>query len=154
MENKSCSIQLEESPNADDVQAVNEGLAAYNRRFAPADGYQPLTIFLRAPDGKLVGGLLGQTYWGWLHVDILWLDDSAQHQGFGSRILALAEAEALRRGCRHAHLDTLSFQALDFYRKLGYAVYGVLDDLPPGHQRYFLQKQLVPAGAAGPEALG
>jgi GNAT superfamily N-acetyltransferase len=138
------SIQLEESPKGEDVQAVHEGLAEYNRRFAGSEGYQALTIFLRTPDGKLAGGLLGQTYWGWLHVDILWLDDSVHRQGYGSRMLALAEDEAMRRGCRHAHLDTLSFQALDFYLKLGYAVYGVLDDLPQGYKRYFLQKQLGP----------
>ncbi len=146
MSNPAYSMQLEDSPKAEDVQAVNEGLAAYNRRFAPGDGYQALTIFLRAQDGRLVGGLLGQTYWGWLHVDILWLDDSVQRMGYGSRMLATAEGEAVRRGCRHAHLDTLSFQALDFYLKLGYAVYGVLDDLPPGCQRYFLQKQLALEG--------
>jgi len=134
--NPAYSIQLEDAPKMEDVQAVNEGLAAYNRRFAPGDGYQALTIFLRATDGKLVGGLLGQTYWGWLHLDILWLDDSVHRLGYGSRMLAAAEA--VRRGCRHARLDTLSFQALDFYLKLGYSVYGVLDDLPPGHQRYFL----------------
>jgi GNAT superfamily N-acetyltransferase len=89
-----------------------------------------------------VGGLLGGTYWGWLQVDMLWLDDSVQRTGYGSRMLAMAEGEAVRRGRRHAHLDTLSFQALDFYLKFGYAVYGVPNDLPPGHQRYFLQKQL------------
>ncbi len=48
MGNQSCSIQVEETPNAEDLQAVNEGLAAYNRRFAPGDGFQALTIFLHA----------------------------------------------------------------------------------------------------------
>jgi hypothetical protein len=29
--------------------------------------------------------------------------------------------------------------------KHGYTVFGVLDDLPPGHQRFFLRKDLAPA---------
>ena len=50
--------------------------------------------------------------------------------------------EPLRRGCRHAHLDTFTFQALGFYEKHGYSVWGALDDLPPGFTRYFLRKDL------------
>ncbi len=41
----------------------------------------------------------------------------------------------------------MSFQALPFYQKLGYTVFGQLDDLPIGHQMYFLQKALVERGA-------
>ena len=49
----------------------------------------------------------------------------------------------MRRGCKNAHLDTLSFQALDFYKKYGYIVFGQIADLPPGHTRYYLRKTLV-----------
>ena len=41
-------------------------------------------------------------------------------------------------------LDTLSFQARPFYEKLGYRVYGQLEDFPAGsgHTRYYLTKTL------------
>ncbi len=53
-----------------------------------------------------------------------------------------AEQTAQERGCAHAYLDTFSFQALGFYERLGYKIFGVLEDFPPSHQRYFLQKQI------------
>ena len=56
--------------------------------------------------------------------------------------MQLAEGEAKRRGCHGAHLDTLSSQALPFYQKLGYTVFGQIDDLPVGHARYYLKKSL------------
>jgi hypothetical protein len=40
------------------------------------------------------------------------------------------------------HLDTMSFQALPFYQKQGYTVFGILEDLPEGHRRYYLRKDL------------
>ncbi len=141
-------VTLEEQPEPADIQKVNDGLRSYNLQFAPDDGYCPLTIFLRAPGGELIGGLLGQTYWGWFHVDVLWLDDATRRQGFGGQMLAMAEEEATRRGCRYAHLDTMSFQALPFYEKHGYTIFGVLDDLPQGHRRIFLKKDLIPMGSS------
>ena len=49
---------------------------------------------------------------------------------------------AATRGCRHAYLDTFDFQARPFYEKQGYAAFGVQDDYPPGHRRYFVEKGL------------
>lgn len=137
------SLSLTDDPAPADLQAIRDGLSAYNLQFAPPIGQQPLNIFLRREDQSLAGGLLGGTYWGWLYVEILWLDEAARGSGFGSQILLAAEQEALRRGCRHAHLDTLTFQALGFYEKHGYTCWGALEDLPPGFTRYFLRKDLV-----------
>ena len=139
---QALSISLEDTPALDDVRFVQQGLQTYNLLYAPDDGYKPLTLFLRSVDGTIFGGLLGETYWGWLHISILWLDETARRQGYGERLLALAEQEAVRRGCHAAHLDTMSFQALPFYEKNGYTVFGVLNDLPVGHSRYFMKKAL------------
>ncbi len=137
------SIALEDSPAEADVRAVHVGLDAYNtQQNAPPVGYWQLTVFLRAADGRLAGGLLGGTYWGWLHVEIFWLHEAARGQDYGTRMLALAEQEALRRGCHHVYLDTVSFQALPFYLKQGYSVWGELKDFPAGYTRHFLQKRL------------
>jgi hypothetical protein len=52
------------------------------------------------------------------------------------------EAEAIRRGCHSAYLDTFSYQSRPFYEKLGYEVFGTLDDYPRGHQRFYMRKRL------------
>jgi GNAT superfamily N-acetyltransferase len=136
------SFTLESQPSAEDVQTVRNGLLAFNNSHASIEGYEQLNVFLRAGDKSVVGGLLGETCWGWLYVKILWMDDSARGRGYGSQLLAMAEREAARRGCTHAHLDTFSFQALPFYERHDYRVFGKLDDYPVGHTCYFLAKQL------------
>ena|SRR5258706_4765367 len=137
------SISLESQPAAEDVAAIRLGLIAFDNQHAPVYNDQQLTVFLRDEDNSLVGGLLGETSWGWLYVKTLWLNETARGQGHGSRLLALAEEEAIARGCRHAHLDTLSFQALPFYEGHGYRVFGRLNDFPAGHTLYFLTKELI-----------
>ena len=137
------SIALEESPAPEDTRFVFDSLQKFNFGIVGDDNHRSLAIFLRNKESHIVGGLLGDTYWGWLYVSILWIDERLRGQGYGDKLLGLAEQEAIVRGCKHAHLDTMDFQALPFYEKRGYAVYGVLDDLPEGHKRYFLQKSLV-----------
>jgi GNAT superfamily N-acetyltransferase len=136
------TITNEAAPDQKDTDAVRHGLEEYNLRHAPASPFEPLTLLVRDDAGKIVGGLLGGIYWSWLYVEILWLDDTVRSQGVGSQLLQQAEELARSRGCIAAHLDTMSFQAQGFYEKQGYQVYGILDDLPPGHRRIFLQKRL------------
>lgn len=140
-------ITLTDHPDPADTKFIEDGLAAYNEQFVPPYGTQRLVLLLHDADGNLMGGLLGLTWWGWLRIDILWLNDALRGQAWGTRLMEVAEAEAIRRGCRHAFLDTMSFQALPFYLKLGYTLFGELEDLPAGsgHKMYFLHKVLTPA---------
>ena len=52
------------------------GMATYNLQYAPPYNTQRLVVLLRAEDGKLLGGILGLTWWGWLRIDILWIDEA------------------------------------------------------------------------------
>ncbi len=142
---KSYTVTLEETPDPADARFVFERLLEFNRsRIGIDDGHRRLTVFVRDEAGAIVGGLLGDTFWGWLYVSILWIDESLRGHGYGHKLLAAAEQEAIARGCHHALLDTMSFQARPFYEKYGYTVFGELHDFPVGHSRYYLQKQLQP----------
>ena len=96
----------------------------------------------------MVGGLVGEIGWKWLFVELLWIAESHRDRGLGANLLRSAEAEAMRRGARHVYLDTFDFQARPFYERQGYEVFGVLEDYPPGHRRFFLRKDLTDAGGA------
>ena len=134
------TITLDEHAPDQDARAVVMGLVGYNTGHAGHEQARRLVLLVRDAAGALKGGLLGYTHWNWLFVSHLWVDDGFRGRGIGSELLARAEAEAAARGCRHAHLDTFSFQARGFYESLGYELFGTLDDYPPGHSRYFLRK--------------
>jgi ribosomal protein S18 acetylase RimI-like enzyme len=90
----------------------------------------------------VVGGLIGKTLWGWLEIANLWVDSHLRGLGFGTKLMQAAELEAISRNCHAVMLDTFSFQALDFYHKLDYVIFGKLDNFPHGNIRYFLRKSL------------
>lgn len=136
------TITRTDAPDPADAQVLHQGLEAFNVTRTGPIGYRPLALFVRDAEGRVAGGLLGCTYWGWLYVEILWVDEPLRGQGYGGRLLDMAEQEALRRGCHHAHLDTMSWQALPFYLARGYTQWGELQDVPLGHKRHFLKKGL------------
>lgn len=141
-EEQPLSLCTESNPTEPDVEIVREGLRAFNRKHASADDYRRLSVFLRDELGCIHGGLSGGTYWGWLYVEIMWIEENLRGRRYGTALLRAAEQEARARGCHHAHLDTMSFQSPGFYERQGYTVFGKLEDLPRGHVRFFLSKPL------------
>ena len=121
---------------------IGRGISSYNTQQAGNSKFQRLCFVLHTPDQVVVGGVLGEIYWDWLYVDLLWVNEELRGRGYGHRLLTLAEDEARQRGAKNAYLDTFSFQAPDFYKRHGYQVFGELQDFPAGHRRYFLTTRL------------
>ena len=130
------------SPNENEIKYIRESLYQFNQGIVGDDGHLPFNIVEYDESGTVIGGILGGTYWGWMYIDILWVHEGHRKKGIGSRLLHEAEKEALRRGCHHVHLDTMSWQAPEFYKKQGYEIIGILPDIPNGNQKYLLTKDL------------
>lgn len=121
---------------------IGEGVYNFNTQQYGRSAEKRLCFVVQTPDQDIVGGVLGLTYWDWFYIELMWVKDELRGQGYGRRLMTIAEDEARKRGVKNAYLDTFSFQAPTFYKKLGYKVFGELQNFPPGHTRYFLQKQL------------
>ena len=117
-------------------------VANYNVAITGQAEWYPVAFFLRDENAEVLGGLLGNIWGAWLHVRTLAVAAPARGRGFGRELMRRAEFYALERGCTDAFLDTFSFQARPFYEKLGYRVFGILENHPAGHQHYFMTKQL------------
>jgi len=141
MNNLQVTITSEANPA--DVEALRAGLTQHAAAKNRERDYQVLVVLLRDNTGEIVGGLYGNTLWGWLEISLLWVAESQRGARLGSRIMAAAEQEAIARGCCYAKVETFSFQALEFYRKQGYEVFAELNDFPVEQSLYFLKKRLV-----------
>lgn len=122
-------------------KTILKGLIEYNRQKAGPSKWHTVAVVINDSRGKVLGGLTGWTGWGWMYVELFWLPEELRRQGHGRKLMALAEEEARKRGCIGMYLNTASFQAPDFYPKLGFKPYGVVEDFPPGHKTYYLVKR-------------
>ncbi|WP_225446605.1 GNAT family N-acetyltransferase [Paenibacillus rhizovicinus] len=94
-------------------------------------------------NGTIIAGINCIDYaWKCLFIDALWVKEEYRRSGLGSKLLADIERTARKHGICLIHLETFDFQALDFYLKHGYEVFGVLDNCPKDHKRYCLKKTI------------
>lgn len=135
-------LRVEDDPRPEDLRLLNERLYQFNAAATGMDDGRGLAIFVRDAAGQIEAGLHGWTWGRTGFIQTLWVREDLRRRGLGSRLLAAAESEAGRRGCREVQLDTHSYQAPEFYRRLGYEVIGELPGWPGGSTRMFLRKKL------------
>lgn len=137
-------LHVTDQPSEADTAAILDGLIAFNEGATGLRGRDrlDLAILLRDGERRTIGGALGNSHYGWVRIELLFLPEALRRQGWGSRLMRAVEDEARARRCVGVRLETLSFQARGFYEKLGYSVIGTLPDYPPGHTLYWLAKRL------------
>ena len=130
------------NPNKNEIEFVNNALEKFNNIHVGPDNHLLLNIVEYDENQNVIAGILGGTYWGWLHIDILWVDENFRSKKIGSRLLIAAENEAKKRGCHSVHVDTMSWQAPEFYKKHGYELISELDNIPNGYKKFHFIKRL------------
>lgn len=129
-------------PSDEEFETLKFGLNGFNEFYTGLLYRETVSSFVKDDNDKTVGGILGEIKWGWLYVQGLWISEPLRSKGFGAELLNHLEEFALSKGIRNYRLETTSFQALGFYKKQGYEVFGQLDDMPPGYTSFFLKKQI------------
>lgn len=124
------------------VEQLTDALDAFSSANSEVGNAHQKAFVVRDEQGRLAGGVVFVVHWYWLHIEILFVHEAFRNQGLGSRLLLEAETYAKSLGCVGAYLDTLSFQAPDFYPKHGYKVLAELEGFPPGLSRkvYFSKR--------------
>jgi GNAT superfamily N-acetyltransferase len=137
-----ATIDVTDHPSSEDVMALYHALAAETVPVIGPPRLETVAMFLRDETGAITGGLWGTTLHCWLAINLLLVPASHRGQGLGTRLVRMAEQTARERGCIGAQVSAFDFQAAGFYQRLGFTVFGVQDDNPPGHRSLYLSKRL------------
>ena len=116
------TISYTSDPSHDDIQILYDGLKEH--MIAKRD-LKPISFFgyfIRDDHDKIVGGCNGCFLYGCLVVDTLWVAESLRGQGYGTELMQMAERIGKENGCRFMSVNTMDWEALDFYKKLGFYV--------------------------------
>lgn len=133
-----------EKSTQEEYDIVDNGIVDYNLSkvpFTQDPSFASINRVIKDAKGEVLAGINTLMYcWNCLYLDVLWVKEEHRKAGYGTALLNEIEKIAEEKGCHLIHLDTFDFQAKDFYMRRGYEVYGVLDDCPKGHKRYYMKK--------------
>lgn len=130
-----------------DYNKLAHAITVFNLQHLPVNSttsMESLGFVVRHSTWGLAGGITGKLLLGnCLSIDILWVDAKYRKRGYATQLLLTLEEAARNLGSHLSQVDTFDFQALGFYEKNGYKIFGVLEDCPcVGNKRYYLQKKL------------
>ncbi|WP_160689903.1 GNAT family N-acetyltransferase [Clostridium sp. C2-6-12] len=130
--------------NDKEAKLLIDKLVEYNLSMVPQTQENPfiwINRVIKNKEDKIIAGINSKMYcWNCLYIDSLWVDSEFRREGLGAKLLDEIEKIAIRKGCKLIHLDTFDFQAKDFYIKQGYEIFGILDNCPENHKRYYMKK--------------
>lgn len=99
--------------------------------------------FVYEEAGEILGRIVGEIHWNYLRIELFYVDGNTRGKGVGSQLLQQIEAVALEENCTLVLLETMSFNAPNFYLKHGYEISGQIDHHPLENEtHYFLSKRL------------
>jgi len=137
------TVTIEDDPNSNDLEFMDNQINEFNMAQTGYHDFRWLAAFIRDDARNIVAGITGFTWGRSCRIQSLWVHPSQRGQGYGSALMQAAEREAIMRDCHVIVLETHSFQAPDFYRKLGFTVTGYHEDSPYLHREYFMHKRLI-----------
>ncbi|HEY2810847.1 MAG TPA: GNAT family N-acetyltransferase [Rhabdochlamydiaceae bacterium] len=102
----------------------------------------PFAFFIKDERHKVLGGIKGNSSYGCLHIEMLWVDPAFRKKGWGLELMHAAENLGRKRKCTFASLATMDWQSLDFYKGLGYDIEHIREGFDKDSKMYIFRKDL------------
>jgi ribosomal protein S18 acetylase RimI-like enzyme len=103
---------------------------------------RPFSIFIKDQKEQVLGGASGTLFYGSLYVDSLWVDETLRNQGWGKKLMYEAEKIGREHGALFVTLNTMDWEALPFYQKLGYSIEFTRKGYEKDSKMFMLRKNL------------
>lgn len=137
-------IDIKQQSLTDDLKKqIYEGFSRHAIAMTGHDEKFDSVAFVAMEGDVLAGSVVVECFWGALHVKYIYIEDSFRGKGLGTRLMERAFKHGFENKCPFAFVETMSFQALEFYKKIGFE----LEFTRPGYAYetsfHYLRKDLV-----------
>lgn len=116
------TISYEAKPHYQDEQILGDGIIEYAKLKKGHEPIMPFAYFIRDEDSNIRGGCKGSIFYGCVYVELLWIEEMLRGKDYGTQLMQAAEKLGRESGCNFAAVNTMDWEALGFYQKLGYHV--------------------------------
>lgn len=99
--------------------------------------------FIASDQGAFAGAVVVEKFWGALHIKYVYVEDPYRGQKIATRLMEEALNYGKEQQCPFAFVETMSFQALEFYQKIGFRLEFTRSGYKHGSSFHYLKKILL-----------
>lgn len=133
-------IVYESNPDRKDIDFLWREITEIAIRTQGHKQHESFAFFMRDKNGQIKAGCNGFIFYGCLYVDQLWVDESLRGKGHGTDLMKSVENLGREKRCLFIAVNTMNWEALDFYKKLGFKVEFERHGFEKDSVFYFLRK--------------
>ncbi len=101
-------------------EKIYEGFSEHAISAVGSDGDMEEITLIAREGGRFLGAVHSKIFWGALHIKYLYISPDSRGKGIGKELMKQVLEKGIQQGCRFAFVETMNFQAVDFYRSFGF----------------------------------
>lgn len=140
--NQKYTLQYETDPKQSDTNYLTQKISEYAKEKKGLNPGIPFAYFYKDKDNSIIAGCNGYIFYGCLHIDQLWVHTDFRGQNFGTVLMKQAQELGIKNNCSFLTVNTMDWEALDFYKKLGFELEFLRTGYANDSTFYFLKKPL------------
>lgn len=103
-------------------ETIYEGFKDHDIEKTGTSGIEEPICFYIEAKGKIVSSIVCRLFWGALHIKYVYTHKEHRNNGHASSIMKEVMSFAEKNKCPFAFIETMNFQAPEFYKKFGFEV--------------------------------
>ena len=135
-------ITYDATPEISGTSFLWQGISDYAHEMKNQTPGKSFAFFIKDELSNLKGGIFGYIFYDCLYVDLLYIDKSLRGMKYGTRLMNEAELLAIKNNCHFMTVNTMDWEAPEFYKKLGFYVEFERKGYAKNSTFYFLRKNL------------
>lgn len=137
-------IEITEQPFSEGLKKqIFDGFSSHALATIGHDEKFDSLAFVAMDGNAVIGSVVVESFWGALHIKLMYVEEAYRNKGVGRRLMERALAYGVKKGCPFAFVETMSFQALDFYRKVGFQLEFTRSGYSHGTSFHYMRKDLI-----------
>lgn len=121
---------------------IYEGFSQHAIEMTGHDEKHEPIAFVAMKENEFAGSLVVESFWGALHIKYIYVEKPYRHQGLGRQLMQEALKFGFKQSFPFAFVETMSFQALEFYIKCGFELEYTRTGYAHGTSFHYLKKNL------------
>ncbi|MDA0967991.1 MAG: N-acetyltransferase [Proteobacteria bacterium] len=101
---------------------------------------KPIAFYFQDSQGQVISAIVAQTFWGNLHIKYVWTHEEHRSKGYASKLMNEIFNFAKEKRHAFAFIETMNFQAPEFYKKFGFQIELIREGYSRGTSFYYMRK--------------